>query len=233
MKAKSLFLGVALFAVAGAAQSPVSLERKYKVGETDNYKMNVDVSMSMGAVQVSMDMSQVVKKTYDNGDADIETTIKNMKIMFGGQEIPSPADSEPPAMLERYNKYGAQVSTSKADTSGNPMAQMMNFSKFSSFLPVGGLEVGKVYPIDTKTEKGKQEAKGTVKVESIADGVAKFLADMDVNVEGQDKPLKIKSTSLIDVATSKPNKVEGTVTGIPSEQGMEIEQVKFIMERLK
>ncbi|HMS53878.1 MAG TPA: hypothetical protein PKA27_00630 [Fimbriimonadaceae bacterium] len=234
MKIKSILLGVALFAVAGAAQSPVSMERKYKVGETDEYKMKVDVSMSMGAVEVSMGMTQVVKKVYDNGDADIETTLKDMKIMFGGQEIPSPGDTAPPVVMERYNKQGVQVGkSSSAGGAGNPMAQMMNFSKFSSFIPVGGLEVGKSYPVDTKDDKGKQEAKGTIKVESIAEGVAKFLADLDVTVEGSDKPLKVKTTSMVDVSSSKPNKVEGVVTNLPSQDGMEIESVKFVMERVK
>lgn len=230
MKSKSIIFGVALFVCANATQTPVQFERKYKVGEKDTYKMNITASMSMGAAEVSFKMNQTVKKVYDNGDADIETAVTGMTITFGGNEMPGGADPEP--TTTKVNKFGTDVGEKKDGPAG--MMSQMDFSKYLAAVNGKALEVGKAIDIDVKNEKTKkQEVKGTVKLESLTEGVAKVVSDLEVFTAESTTPMKIKSTSLMDVATSKANKVQGVVTGMPEQQGMTIDKVEFTMERVK
>lgn len=231
MKVKSIALGMMLFAFAGAAQDQLKLERAYKVGEQDTYAMKMVATMGqMGEVTIQFKTSQKVVKTYDDGSADIESTTSDMKIVFGGQEMPSP-DQAPPVVKQKFDKYGNPVGKAEG---GNPMMEQMNFSRFASVFGKDGLVVGKDIPIDVKNDKTKkQEVLGTAKLDSVKDGVATLLSDLKVWTEEAEKPMKIKMTTTVDTTSAKVNSVKGTVTELPDQQGMTIDKVDFEMTREK
>ena len=229
MKIKNLFLGV-LLAVAGAAQAQeLELARTFKVGDVDNYKMNMKASIgAMGEVEMTFVSSQKVLKVYDNGDADIETAVKDMKLMMMGNEMPMPGDQEPPKTVQRVNKYGSPVGEVQGDAG---MMRQMDFARFGAMF--GKLKKGEDFPIDVKNEKTKkQEVKGVARLDTIENGVATVSSELDVYTEESTTPMKVKLKTMIDEKSSKVNKMTGTVTGLPSQGGMEIEKVDFVMERV-
>ncbi len=74
---------------------------------------------------------------------------------------------------------------------------------------------------------------GNIKLESVAAGIAKLVSNVSVLSNQSPTPIKIATTSWIEVATSKPTKVEGTVTDLPAQNGMQVDTVKFVLERIK
>lgn len=228
MKVKNIFLGLALVAFAGATQGTFKFERVYKLNEKDTYKSKIDVVASMGEINVSMNIANTVKKVYDNGDADIETALSELKVSMGGQEMPA-GSSAPPAMSQRYSKFGESIGEM---TGGDEMTSQMNFFKYARLGVKEPMSVGQTIKISSKDEKKKEEVSGTVKFESLTNGIAALVTELDVKKDGTEKPMHIKMTSSIDAASSKLEKVVGTVTGVPAE-GIDIDSLKFTMERNK
>lgn len=230
MKIKTAVLGLLLSTAAFAQQGPVKFERTYKVGESDAYGMKMSVSMAaMGEVQIHFKSTQKVVKVYEDGAADIETTTTDMKVMMGGNELPTP---EAPAQVtkQKYDKFGNPLGKPEGSKG---MGEEMNFTRFGSAFGQAGLEVGKEIPIDVKNEKTKkQEVLGTAKLESVKDNLATIISSLKVFSAESDKPMNIAMTTLLDTLTSKVNSIKGTVTGLPSQQGMEIDKVDFEMTRI-
>jgi len=231
MKTKALLFGIVLAAAAFAAQDAVKFERAFKEGDKDTFRMSAVATTPMGAAEMNMVMSQIVKKIYENGDADIESSVSEMKITFNGMELPEGAGpGAPKPTIQRVSKSGVPVS----GRSGGGMMGM-DFTRYAGMMLDKPLEIGKVYPIEQKDEKNpNSKVEGTVKLDSVTEGVAKLITDLKVfSAQNQAKPMKVSLVSLIDVASSKPNKIDGTVSDLPEQGGMPIEGVKFSMTRLK
>ncbi|HVL38389.1 MAG TPA: hypothetical protein VM328_03260, partial [Fimbriimonadaceae bacterium] len=73
---------------------------------------------------------------------------------------------------------------------------------------------------------------GTVLLESITDGMAKVVSDLNIKTADAPQPLKVQSTIWVHVASGKATKVEGTAKNIPS-QGFQIDDLKFTMQLVK
>mgnify|MGYP003387917377 CR=1 FL=1 len=138
MKLKLLIAGIAL-AVAAMAQDTIDLTRIYKVGDVDKYKMDMKMVGQMGEVTVALDMTQTIKKLYDNGDADIESQSGEVKIVAMGQNINQPGG---PASTQRHNKLGQPV--------GVKAKSQMDFMRFATFMGDGKGKVGDTIAVDYK-----------------------------------------------------------------------------------
>jgi hypothetical protein len=228
MKAKALFLSLTLAAGAFAGQDSVKLERSYKVDDVDTYRFQMKMTGAMGDIGVSMNMTQTVKKVYENGDADIETLVKDMKVSVMGQEFTPPTG---PAEVARYTRSGVPATASR----GGP-GPGMDFMRYAWMMAGRELKVGETIPINVEpTAESKTRVGGTVKLESIANGVATVISALEVAPEGATKPLRMNTTAQMDVATMKPNRIEGKATDLPSMGGQmpEIQSMEFIMERVR
>lgn len=227
MKTRFILPALMLAALSFAGQEVYKFERKFKEGDKDSYKLAMSMNMNGGEVNVTMKTSQLVKKVYENGDADVETTTSDLKVNFNGQEM-SPPPQKPRTM--RINKNGMPVN---AQSSAGQRGMNMNFMRYATVWGSQGLKVGETVNIDEKDANNpKNTVKGTVRLESISDGVAKLITNLDVTTDEIAKPMKIAATILLEAGSSKMNKITGTMSGI-SAQGMEIEAIQFTMERVK
>ncbi len=232
MKAKFVCLGLFVCALALAAQDSFKYNRIYKVGDKDKYAFKMAIETSMGSVDISMTISSAVIKTYEDGSADIESATSEMKILFGGQEMPAgPQGSQ--KTVRKLDKYGRPVG--KAPEGRGAMGGM-DFSRFASVFADKVLTVGQPVVIDNEDAGTKQKVVGTVKLESVAEGRAKILANLDVTLApaaAGSPPMKLVLTSWIGTADSKLVKSEGTASNLPSQQGMEIKAAQFSYTRIE
>jgi hypothetical protein len=227
MKTKTVGFFAAIAMVAAfATQDSISFERKYKEGDKDKYNVSMNVNGDMGEVQITMAIAQTVKKVYPDGGADIESQSSDMKIKFNGQEM-NAGNRPMPAITERFDKYGIPSGKSSGGNGAN-----MNFLRFASALPSQGIKVGQTIAIDRKDpENPKNTVKGTMTLDSIANGIAKLIVNCDVTSDATTTPMKIALTSNVEVSNSKPKRVEGTISNLPAQQGMNIKAIQFVMER--
>lgn len=214
-----------LAALTFAAQEAVSFVRTYKEGESDAYSMKLVMESQMGSIDVQMDMTQTVKKVYENGDADIETKTENMVINAMGQEMRPPAS---PPTSARMNKFGEPVQT--AATQGR---MNMDFMRFGTSLGGRSIKVGETINIDSKDEKNpKNRVKGTYTLVSVENGVAKLTSSMQVwNEQTGDKPIQVDATSYVFTKDSKLQKMEGKVKGLPATGQMPVDSMSFTMTK--
>lgn len=214
---------VLAFVVAAAAtvanQETFSFERNYKVGDKDSYVFQMSIESGLGSVDITTDMTQTVSKVYENGDADVESATTNTKVLVNGQPSNTP---EPAKETVRMNKYGLRVKSSDVKRKGG----FGGIGDLTSVAYEKPLSVGQEVTFDrVDPENPKTKSSGVVKLESIEKGVAKLISRITIMTEGQPKPMKLNLTSYMDVATAKPNKIEGTVSGMQlgGQGGMEIE----------
>lgn len=230
MRSKLVLLVAAAAVCAFAVQDGQKFERKYKAGESDAYAMSMAMETGMGSIDVAMTMTQTIKKVYDNGDADIETSIGSMKINAMGNEMSPPA---PPATTTRMNNRGVAVQASQGAAGGGRgaggMGMLLNFSRFGAIMTAGEMKVGVAVPFEDK-ESG---SKGTVTLESLKDGVAILISKIEVSNPGGGAPMVVDTRSWIDAASSKLDKLEGTIKNPPGQDQMPIESMKITMARKK
>lgn len=225
MKIRALFFtAVGALAMLAAAQDTIKLGRTYAVGQKDSYKWSMTMKGAMGEIVIDASMTQTIKKVYDNGDADIETNLTGMQIDAMGQKITPP--STPPT-TQRMTRFGQPVGAKAAGPTG--------FMSFATLMAEGELKVGQEVTVDrTDPDKPKNKVKGTFKLESLESGVAKIVGDLQLwNEQTGDKPMKMNVTSWVAAATGTADKVEGTITDLPIQQGMALDQVTFSMTRTK
>ncbi|HRF58726.1 MAG TPA: hypothetical protein PLH94_02295 [Fimbriimonadaceae bacterium] len=225
MKIRTLFFVAVVAVVAiAAAQDTVKLARNYVVGQADSYKWSMTMKGAMGEITIDASLKQAVKKVYDNGDADIETTLSAMEIDTMGQKITPPAS---PPTTQRMTRFGQPVGLKASGPAG--------FMNFATMLAEGEMKVGQEVAVDrTDPDKPKHKVKGTFKLESVVSGEAKIVGDLQVwSEQTGDKPMKMKVTSWVAVSNGSAIKVEGVITDLPAQQGMAMDQVTFSMTRTK
>ncbi len=232
MKIKAVVHTLGFVAAAFAMQDAVTFARSYKEGDKDTFKLNVTASMSVGAAEVSMNMTQTVKKVYENGDADVESQVADMKVSFNGQEMPT-GGNEVPVNTQRVDKFGRSIGEAQG---GNQMMNQMSFMRYAGFMGDKPLKLGESVDVDTKDEKTGSRVFGTVKLDKLEAGVATVISNLKVTTKetGETKPMKMNFVTLLDSATAKINKVSGDISELPAgDQGMTVDSVKLVMERNK
>jgi hypothetical protein len=235
MKSRAIIFSLVVAAAAFAVQDEVKFTRSFKAGDKDNYSFNVQLKTAMGDMEMQMKMSQEITKVFENGEAEQKTTISDMKMFMNGTDVSAMAaqgmGAQAPIVV-RIDKNGMPVDKKQAQ-GGGPMGQMSQLMSLGSMMTDKPMKIGQAVPIDmTDPKDPKSTVKGTVVLEAVEAGVARVKSDIQIANPQMPKPMQVKTVALVDVATSKPNKVTGEVIGVPA-QGMQIDQVKFTMERVK
>jgi len=217
----ALFVVILAIAVSVPAQT-YNPERKYAAGMSDAYTMKMTMNSSMGELGVRMDMTQIVKKVYDNGDADIETTTENLTVNMAGKEI---RPVTPPPTTSRLNKYGLLVSASAN--------KGMNFSRFGSYFGEKELKVGETYMFEqADKDNPKAHVKGTAKLLSVENGKATIAVAIDSFAANVEKPMHMEGTVVSDAATGKMLRFEAKATDLigMGGPGMTVASAQFTIE---
>jgi hypothetical protein len=229
MKLKLTLLSLGLCAVAMAGQGPVHFVHHYTVGDHDGYKIHVTGSTQMGDLDVALTQVRTIKKVYDNGDADMETSTSDFHVTMNGNDINVP---QPPTATERVNKLGIPVDADKGKGAhGSP--EGMNFSKYAAAFYDKDIKVGDVITINDTSADGKEKSTGSITLVSVNNGEAKLSADLTNTNPEMDAPAKVHVDMLMDTATSKPNHMEATVSSMPVQQGIVMTNVKMTLDRQK
>jgi hypothetical protein len=223
------FAVLTTFALTSIAlgQDVFSPQRNYIAGEKDNYALSM--KMVTGAYDVSIigKLVYTTKKVFDNGDADIESLASDVTVTVMGQESKQPA-SEP--RLSRYNKFGAPL-----NTGGDPTKRQPAFMGFLTYRPSVPMKVGEPVKVDEALgDAAKTTVKGSAKLESVVDGVAKISSSLDVGQKDLKKPMHIDSVSYLDVKSSKLNRAESKLTNVDAKelQGIPgVNSITVVIER--
>lgn len=192
----------------------VKVTRDYKVGDVDAYRITMKMQGAM-VMTMSMDSIQKVVKVYDNGDADVESTISDGKMDMMGMKRPIPSGTP---TTTRLTKYGTPVG-GVPDAKGKRM--QMDFVKYMRQLPKDEMKVGQTVEFnEVQSADGKTTAKGTTTLASVTNGIAKYVTHMDVITEGASKPMHLDFATLVEAATGRPTHAEGTITNLDGAAGM-------------
>lgn len=227
MKKIIVFLAVCTTLTANAAQDTIKLEHQWKEGDSDTYKYKMSAVTAMGDFVMEMKVAQKVSKVYENGDADILFTTSETKITVNGQEMPGGPQAAR-SYTVRFNKQGVPVSETQQ---GGNFAGMFRYLRIISDKP---LKVGESINVDyTNPQNAKNTVKGTITLESIEKGMAKFVSKFDIMTAQTEKPFKLVMSSWVDTVTSRLEKAEGTISNLPSSGAGQVDAIQFIVERIK
>src|SRR5688572_1106592 len=157
MKARALLFVFVLAAAALASlQDSVQFARAFKQGDKDKYSLKINTAMAMGAVDISMVMSQEIMKVHENGDADQKTSLTEMKVFMNGTDISQMAAGmgagAGTGVTTRINKLGMPVEKAKAAAAG-PMGGMSQLVGMGAMLGDKPMKVGETIPINVSDRK--------------------------------------------------------------------------------
>jgi hypothetical protein len=224
MKIRTVLFAALVSAACVASTQTFNPERKYVEGDKDAYSMKVKATTQMGEMQITMDMDQIVKKVYPNGDADIDSGIANITVNLGGTEM-HPPTKEQNRSTTRFSKFGMPVGETAKTQSG------MNFGRFGTYFGDKELKLGETYTLEQTDEKNpKNHSKGTVKLVSLDGGNAKIAISVDNYIDGSPKPMHLDGTATLKASTGKLVKFEGKATDIAGAPGMSVSTASFVME---
>lgn len=213
--------------VLGFAQDAFSPARTYTQGEKDVYGLSMRMDAGQFVVSISGKLNYEVKKVHENGDADVESKSSEMTVNILGDEVKQPSGE---ARVVRYNRFGAPVE--KEAPKGEKQPTFMNFL---TYRPNAPMKIGESVKVDETLENAaKTQVKGTAKLESLTDGVAKIVSRLEITETKGKKPTKIDSIGYFDVKTSKLNRSESKLTDVdPAEmQNMPpISSITIVIER--
>lgn len=218
-------LAVAFVGVASAfAQNTLNLQRTYRVGEKDSYRMNmVMTGMNM---TVNTRFTQTVRKVFPNGDAEIVVSTTPPQILMNGKPMSQNPNQRPPAVPDqviRLDRWGRPV----GQTAG-AMGGSFNPAQMANVLPKRPLRVGETFRVNEKGKNG-ETVTGTVKVVSVANGIGTMQMNMSVRAQGAQQPMAVQMTAKINARTAKPQSMTGTVRNLP---GMPNAVMNFTMTKV-
>lgn len=222
----ALLIGLLTLAHAQDAFDPA---RTYVLGEKDVYGLSMKMSTAAYDVGITGKLTYTTRKVYPNGDADLESQASDMVINALGQELKQPT-SEP--RMARYSKFGAPLDHSQDKSKAQP-----KYMSFLTYRVPTLMKLGVAVKVSEKLgDEAKTEVKGTAKLESLTDGIAKVVASLDVSQAKGKKPMHIDSISYIDVKSSKLNRVESHLTNVDASElsGTEgVGSITVVIERQK
>lgn len=229
MKALALVFALACSVCGSLAQDTVSLARNFKAGEVDKYRSKMTVTVNGADVETTIDYSEKVKKVNKDGTAEVEITTTSVEIKILGVVVDTP---KLPPLLQKYSKSGVPLGM---PAGGQGQTRMLDYSRIIGPIMDKMLSVGKEYAVEWLDPKdSRNKITGKIRVESIINGIANILGDYQSwNDKTTKEPVKISLKLLMDIATSKPTKFEGTIINpVNSNDPTGIEQGKFSVERL-
>jgi hypothetical protein len=222
VKTRSTLFAFALLSCGIASAQTFNPARTYVVGAKDEYVLKVNASTSAGDLTLNINSSQTVKKVYDNGDADIESSISKLTVNFGGNEITPPNTQAPTST--KFDKYGMPLTAATGRT--------MAFTRYGTYFGDKELKVGESYSYDQPDkEHPKNHTKGTVKLLSLDGGKAKLSLTVDAYSESADKPMHLDGNVTLDASNGKLLHFDGKAKDIPGMgQGPAISSADFTMD---
>ncbi|MBC8065885.1 MAG: hypothetical protein H7Y17_13715 [Chlorobia bacterium] len=219
---------VAFFALA-TAQDVFSPARIYTVGEKDVYGLSMKMATGQYDVSIVGKLSYLTKKLHENGDADLESNAYDVVMNVMGQEMKQPGGD---VTIRRYNKFGAAIEKGVSKDKRQPI-----FMKFLTYRPATPMKVGQAVKIDeVLDDEAKTQVKGTAKLDSLIDGVAKITSVLDVTQSKTKKPTHFESVGYYDAKSSKLNRAESKLTNVDASEmeGMPpVNSITVVVEREK
>jgi hypothetical protein len=207
IRRRTIFLSLAALTTLALAQDSFSPARTYAAGEKDTYGLSLKIDAGQYDIAIVGKIYYMVKKAFENGDADIESRAGEMMMTVMGQETKQPAGD---IRVLRYNKFGVAIEKGIPKEQRQPL-----FMKFLTYRPSQEMKVGQTVKISEVLEdENKTEVKGTAKLENVTDGIAKISSSLDITGKKGSKPLHIDSTGYYDAKTSKLNRTEAKVTNV-------------------
>lgn len=223
MKRTAVCLFLLQLALGASAADTVKLTRSYTEGQIEKFDETFAMVVQGGDWKIKDMRTLTVKRVYPNSQIDIEAAVTNIAINMAGQET----RNDDQKSTRRVDQNGMPIDPRQPGTLDYPRTEALLFGR--------DLPVGQELPVEWKDAKdAKSKIKGTVKVESVKDGVAKIVSNLQIwDAKTGDSPMKVTITTTVDVATSKIQKVEGLVTNLPEDpSGGTPKQVKFTEARL-
>lgn len=216
-------------AAAAGEQDTFRFSQKYHAGEKSQFQIKLSMEAPQaGSIDISMERTDTVLKVYENGDADVESVVENIKVLVNGAPMDAGQHGSPKS-TRKLDKYGRGIEGKPEAQGENPL----DFLKYLNLADGRTWKVGEAQAIQY-TEKGPPavNGKGTGTLVSLEAGVAKFTASLEVTTAGNDKPSKMTFTSFYEAASGRLNKTEGTITGLPMGV-VPIDSVQIVVERKK
>jgi len=223
---------LATLIAAGAlslAQDIFNPARTYTMGEKDVYGLSMRLVAEKYDATIVGKLSYEVKKVYENGDADMESKSYDLLFTVMGQDYKQPEGA--PRLL-RYTKFGTAIEKDLPKDQRQPI-----FMSYLTYRTPAAMKAGETVKIsEQRDDEDKTQVKGTSKLESIADGIAKVATNLDISSAKQKKATHVESVGYYDAKSSKLNRVECRLTNLdPGElQGMPpMQSITVVIEREK
>lgn len=214
-------------AAARAADDTYALKPVYKAGEVERYRTVityvVDTPMGVSQREVTIDTTETTRDVKPDGTATVETKVDSAKANLDGSQQEVGGGGE--TLTTVYDSAGRVVKQEGGFQPGSA-AQMLNIAR-AVFAPEHPLKLGEAYKYssEAKTDAGTRRVSGVL----TAVGIEKKSADVPVDVlrvnnasdtviaapTGEQK-MHADGYWLIDLANSKPVKLQGKITGIRS-----------------
>jgi hypothetical protein len=223
---KALFLCMFLTPVLLSGQESISLRKVFKEGDRERFSTKLSLTVAFGDVDISLKTEQRVKKVYENGDAELESELLELKTVVNGQPMENQQQPAVKTVTNRVNRFGMPLE------SGERAGFGFTFLQFVGLVGDKPLTVGTQTVIDwTDPKNSKKHASGKVTLESVTDGIAKLTSNWEIQTPNSEKPLKIDMVSFLEVATGKLTRASGTILGAQSKD-VEVKAIQFSMERV-
>jgi hypothetical protein len=211
---------------AARAQDTYTIKRAYKAGETDKYRINLQLQgeSPMGPLnlEMTMDMIETTKQILEDGSVVVEMRMDSGAIKFNDQEMSMPGAGE--TMRMTIDKTGRVVKTEGgAAGRGGNLNGLINLTRVATW-PDRPLRVGETWTFEVPLENNPQaKVKGSFTVvgpekknDEIKVDTLKVKIATEIPIPApQGDPAKIKIDSLvyIEPGTGKVMKAEGSGSG--------------------
>ena len=227
MLLSALSLCVLLMAAPAAyAQDTYTIKRTYKAGETDKYRiaLQMEGESPMGPLnlEMTMDMVETTKQVNEDGTVVVEMRMDSGTIKFNDQEMSMPGAGETVRMT--IDKTGRVVKTEGGTAGrGGNLNGLVNLTRVATW-PDRPLRVGETWTFEIPLENNSQaKVKGSFTVvgpEKRSDQIkvdtlkVKIATEIPIPApQGDPVTIKMDSVVYVEPSTGKVVKAEGSGSG--------------------
>jgi hypothetical protein len=222
----ALSLTALLLPAPARAQDTYTIKRTYKAGETDRYriKLQMEGESPMGPLnlEMTMDMIETTKQVNEDGTVVLEMKMDSGVIKFNDQEMSMPGAGETVRMTVDQTGRVLKTEGGAAGRGGN-LNGLVNLTRVATW-PDRPLRVGETWTFEIPLENNAQaKVKGSFTVvgpEKKSDQIKVDTLKVKIATEipipaPQGEPSKIKLDTMVYVepATGKVMKAEGSGSG--------------------
>lgn len=197
------FASIFLASIA-TASDPISIQIHYQVGQSSDYQFTAHIEGER-SVDVSAEVSQLVVKVYDDGRADIITSVGNPQIKVMGRVTrlnpPSPS-------FGRYDTSGRLLTNTTAlPVVGFDMVELL------ALRPQQPMAIGESASLKLGGLKSlRRRATGSLNLNGVQSGIAQFSGDIQMSYPGQLRPVPMAISAGFDVTSGAMVSLEGQLS---------------------